>query len=254
MEDTAWERSLYEEEFNMSKIDWSKAPEDAQFYSGGHFRKYEQDEEFQWVDECTTWYETDYETLAEHRCYPDFQMRPTKQPTSLKELQQKVNAAIFGEKKINKTSIDSLEDANHVEVADLKDLIKDSPEQAWCGVMYKDGVPVDVTYDLGQPVGVLGQSSGAIKSDGGSSSYYDIQLPDWLMVKLLDRSYVGDVYIKTEELIEVMGDSFNQGTILKCLVRLNSLLNGAGKEGNNVDYECNKIIYYANRIKEESNR
>ena len=90
----------------------------------------------------------------------------------------------------------------------------------------------------------------AIKSDGGSSSYYDIPLADWLVDKINQRSDEGNAYIKTEEIIEVMGDSFNQGTILKSLVRLNSLLNGVGKAGNNVEYECNKIIYYANRIKE----
>lgn len=92
-------------------------------------------------------------------------------------------------------------------------------------------------------------TTGAIKSDGGSSSYYDIQIPDWLIDLIVERGYV-----KTEELIEVMGDSFNQGTILKSLVRLNSLLNGVGKAGNSVEYECNKIIYYANRIKEEESR
>lgn len=88
-----------------------------------------------------------------------------------------------------------------------------------------------------------------IKSDGGSSSYYDIQLPDWLIDMIIERRY-----IKTEELIEVLGDSFNQGNIMKCLIRLNGLLKGGGKQGNSVDYECNKIAYYANRIKEESNR
>ena len=66
-------------------------------------------------------------------------------------------------------------------------------------------------------------TTGAIRSDGGSSSYYDIHLPDWLIDLIVERRY-----IKTEELIEVMGDSFNQGTILKSLVRLNSLLNGVG--------------------------
>ena len=95
---------------------------------------------------------------------------------------------------------------------------------------------------------------GAIKSDGGSSSYYDIQIPDWLFDKIYERRYTENCYIKTEELIEIMGDSFNQGTILKSLVRLNSLLNGVGKAGNSVEYECNKIIYYANRIKEEQSR
>lgn len=94
----------------------------------------------------------------------------------------------------------------------------------------------------------------AIRSDGGSSSYYDIPIPDWLFDSIYQRRYTENCYIKTEELIEILGDSFNQGTILKSLIRLNSLLNGIGKAGNNVEYECNKIIYYANRIKEENER
>ncbi len=91
--------------------------------------------------------------------------------------------------------------------------------------------------------------TGAIKSDGGSSSYYDIPIPDWLVDLIVERRY-----IKTEELIEVLGGNFDEGNILKCLVRINSLRNGKGKEGNSVDYDCNKIIYSANRIKEVCSR
>jgi len=91
--------------------------------------------------------------------------------------------------------------------------------------------------------------TGAIKSDGGSSSYYDIPIPDWLVGLIVERRY-----IKTEELIEVLGGNFDEGNILKCLVRINSLRNGKGKEGNSVDYDCNKIIYSANRIKEVCSR
>lgn len=92
-------------------------------------------------------------------------------------------------------------------------------------------------------------STGAIKSDGGSSSYYDIPIPDWLIDLIVERKY-----IKTEELIEVLGSNFDEANILKCLVRINSLRNGKGKEGNSVDYDCNKIIYSANRIKEVTGR
>lgn len=96
--------------------------------------------------------------------------------------------------------------------------------------------------------------SGAIKSDGGSSSYYDIVIPDWLMTNILDRSYKGDAYIKTEELIEVLGSDFDLGNIIKCVVRINSLQNGVGKAGNDVAYDSNKIIYSAGRLKERDKR
>lgn len=90
---------------------------------------------------------------------------------------------------------------------------------------------------------------GAIKSDGGSSSYYDIQLPDWLIDLIVERRY-----IKTEELIEVMGSDFDLGNIIKCAVRINSLKNGVGKAGNDVSYDANKIIYSAGRLKERDKR
>lgn len=88
----------------------------------------------------------------------------------------------------------------------------------------------------------------AIKSNGGSSSYYDIQLPEYLIEQIRDRGY-----LKTEELIEVLGSDFDLGNIIKCAVRINSLKNGVGKEGNSVEYDANKIIYSANRLKEREN-
>lgn len=88
----------------------------------------------------------------------------------------------------------------------------------------------------------------AIKSDGGSSSYYDIQLPDNVMSSILERHYAGDAYIKTEELIAALGNDFDIGNLLKCTVRINSKLNGVGKEGNSVGYDARKIIYTAEKL------
>ena len=96
--------------------------------------------------------------------------------------------------------------------------------------------------------------SGAIKSDGGSSSYYDISIPDWLFDKIYERRYSENCYIKTEELIEVLGSDFDEGNILKCLVRINSLKKGKGKDGNDITYDSNKIIYSAGRLKERDKR
>lgn len=93
-----------------------------------------------------------------------------------------------------------------------------------------------------------------IKSDGGSSSYYDIDIPDWLFSILINRDDLGRCFIKTEELIEVLGSDFDESNILKCLVRINSLKKGIGKEGNDVNYDANKIIYSANRLKEREGR
>ncbi len=94
-------------------------------------------------------------------------------------------------------------------------------------------------------------SIGPIKSDGGSSSYYDLPLMGDLL-KEIDSRRVGDIsYIKTEELIQtVFKNNFSFGTLFKSLIRAQSVVDGIGKAGNDLEYECNKIIYYANQIKE----
>jgi hypothetical protein len=94
-----------------------------------------------------------------------------------------------------------------------------------------------------------------IKSDGGSSSYYDIYLPTWLMQAMVDREVDGKVYIKTEELIEVAFESdFDFANAFKSLVRAFGTMSGGGKAGNDVDYEMNKVQYSANKIKERNKR
>ena len=94
-----------------------------------------------------------------------------------------------------------------------------------------------------------------IKSDGGSSTYYDIDIPAWLLYTLNERQKEGKCYVKTEELIECgFSSDFDAGNIFKSLVRAWGALNGAGKAGNGVDYECNKIVYSANKLKQRNQR
>lgn len=98
--------------------------------------------------------------------------------------------------------------------------------------------------------------SGAVKSDGGSSSYYDIPVPNWLLDRLADREVDDSSFIKTEELIEIMfGNDFDFGNVLKCLVRLYGTTQGAGKAGNDADYEINKMVYSLNeKIRKRQHR
>ena len=84
-----------------------------------------------------------------------------------------------------------------------------------------------------------------IKSDGGSSSYYDLQLPDDVVKFITENKYV-----KTEQLIDcIFQDSFNFGTLFKSVIRGNGCVVGKCKEGNDIEYEMNKVIYCANQIK-----
>ena len=99
-------------------------------------------------------------------------------------------------------------------------------------------------------------SEGGIKSDGGSSSYYDIDIPKWLLDRIVERDLdEGVAYVKTEELIEIVfGNDFDFGTAFKSLVRAKGKMDGVGKAGNTLDYECNKIIYSSNKIKDRNAR
>ncbi len=95
---------------------------------------------------------------------------------------------------------------------------------------------------------------GAIKSDGGSSSYYDIEVPEWLLQTLNQRNGDGKCFIKTEEVNEILGNDFNYATIFKSMVRAISIEHGVGKKGNTHQYECNKVRYYIDRVEEKFSR
>lgn len=90
-----------------------------------------------------------------------------------------------------------------------------------------------------------------IKSDGGSSSYYDIPIPAEFIQVLVKRLEEGNPHVRTEELIRYVYDNdFDFGTLFKSSVRAHGCIKGGGKEGNDVAYDANKVIYYATKIKE----
>lgn len=96
----------------------------------------------------------------------------------------------------------------------------------------------------------------AIKSDGGSSKYYDIELPEWLFERIQDRyNDTGVAFVKAEEIIEAGFDNdFSHGNLFKSHLRAFRCTQGQGKEGNTLDYEVNKILYYAERVREQARR
>lgn len=94
------------------------------------------------------------------------------------------------------------------------------------------------------------QSSGKIKSNGGSSSYYDLPISDKLLEALNNRQEDGQCYVKVEDMIdEFFDDSFVWGTMFKSMVRGYLQTKGGGKEGNDLEYELNKVLYYVNKVK-----
>lgn len=100
---------------------------------------------------------------------------------------------------------------------------------------------------------IFGGYMAKIKSNGGSSSYYDIEISGKLLKALNERNDQGVCFIKVEEMIdEFFEDSFTWGTMFKSMVRGYLQTKGAGKEGNDLIYELNKIAYYVNKTKESA--
>lgn len=102
---------------------------------------------------------------------------------------------------------------------------------------------------LGEITSELTMPRKPVKSDGGSSSYYDIPLPPEFIATLMERLEGGNPHVRTEELIRyVFGNDFDFGTAFKSMVRARGITQGGGKEGNDIRYECNKVKYYAEKI------
>ncbi len=99
------------------------------------------------------------------------------------------------------------------------------------------------------PVAVVTKTE-AVKSTGGSSNYYKVELPQWLLDKQKENGY-----IMLEDLAEVMyGNDFNFTNVMKAQKRMYELTQGGGKEGNTLEYDANKVKYYTDKQVEVFNR
>jgi len=90
----------------------------------------------------------------------------------------------------------------------------------------------------------------AVKSSGGSSNYYKVELPQWLLDKQKENGH-----IMLEDLAEVMyGNDFNFTNVMKAQKRMYELTQGGGKEGNSFEYDATKVKYYTDKQIEVFNR
>lgn len=88
------------------------------------------------------------------------------------------------------------------------------------------------------------------KSTGGSSNYYKITLPEWVIEKHKSQGFV-----MLEDLAEVMFDNnFNYVNVFKAQKRMFELEKGGGKEGNSFEYDATKSKYYIDKQVEVFNR
>jgi hypothetical protein len=85
-----------------------------------------------------------------------------------------------------------------------------------------------------------------VKSDGGSSSYYQLTIKNKHGERL--ECETGDI------IRALVANDFSLGNIVKACRRVSEALQGRGKEGTDPLYDLNKIIYFAEEIKQNAIR
>ena len=79
-----------------------------------------------------------------------------------------------------------------------------------------------------------------IKSDGGSSSYYELTITNKAGESI--KCETGDV------IRALVGNDFDFGNCVKALRRMYLATLGMGKEGTDIPYDCNKVRYFLSEI------
>ena len=87
---------------------------------------------------------------------------------------------------------------------------------------------------------VVDEKKGPIKSDGGSSSYYELEIKNKAGETF--KAEVGDV------IRAMVGNDFDFGNCVKALRRMYLCTKGAGKAGVSLDYDGNKVKYFIDEI------
>ena len=93
----------------------------------------------------------------------------------------------------------------------------------------------------------VGANIKPIKSDGGSSSYYQLKLlvKANKIIDLEGHDEVKVVELETGDIIRALVDNdFDLGNIIKACRRIHQAKKGTGKAGTDVEYDCKKIDYF----------
>ena len=87
-----------------------------------------------------------------------------------------------------------------------------------------------------------------VKSDGGSSKYYQITIrTQESNIRLVDNDELQlvDVDLETGDIIRALVDNdFDLGNCLKAIRRIHQSSKGEGKSGTSIEYDINKIKYF----------
>jgi len=95
---------------------------------------------------------------------------------------------------------------------------------------------------------------GKVKSDGGSSSYYELEVPQYVLNRLAAQERDNTTpTIETGDVIKMLVDNdFDAGNIIKALRRIIQAKKGVGKAGTDIKYDINKVKYFISEIERTS--
>lgn len=86
--------------------------------------------------------------------------------------------------------------------------------------------------------------SGAVKSDGGSSPYYEIALPQHIIDRIVKTGK-----IEVKDVVRYgFGNDFDCGNIIKATKRIYENKQGRGKAGTDTKYDANKIKFFTEEL------
>jgi hypothetical protein len=127
-------------------------------------------------------------------------------------------------------TINELKNLGYIYETEYKDTI------GYCAHYFHPEFDSYPTYTF-DPFGrLIKEETSKVKSDGGSSSYYTLD--------------INGTKVETEDIIrDVFDNDFDFGNAFKSLVRAYLNTQGKGKEGNDLAYELNKINYSINKIR-----
>jgi len=99
----------------------------------------------------------------------------------------------------------------------------------------------DALVQLSQDTSHSLSESNKVVSDGGSSKYYEI---------IITNKAGESIKVEMGDIIRAcVANDFDLGNIMKACRRISEAKQGRGKAGASVEYDANKIVYFANEVK-----
>lgn len=90
-----------------------------------------------------------------------------------------------------------------------------------------------------------------VKSDGGSSKYYELPVPQYLVDHILAQIEAGEQpTMETGDIIKMLvNNDFDMGNIIKAQRRIYMAKMGLGKKGTEIEYDLRKTEYFTSEIR-----